>query len=217
MAPTPHPIFMTARQFTLGFALCALSSAHAGTTDIYRTYDASSKVHTYSDHPINRTSQLFAVFDGKQLWPRSGAGPVSVAELIARRSELEPMVQRVASANGVHVALLKAVIEVESGFNAKALSPKGAIGLMQVMPTTAARYGQYDLYSPEENLNVGAHYLHDLLAMFDGNVRLAVAAYNAGENAVIHSGRKVPAYPETMRYVPMVLERYNQFQAHPAR
>jgi len=125
------------------------------------------------------------------------------------------LVQRIASAHGVHAALLKAVIEVESGFNARALSPKGAMGLMQLMPATAARYGRFNLYTPEENLDAGAHYLHDLLAMFDGNVRLAVAAYNAGENAVIRSGRKVPAYAETQRYVPMVLERYNRFQAHP--
>jgi soluble lytic murein transglycosylase-like protein len=115
--------------------------------------------------------------------------------------------------HGVHPALLKAVIEVESGFNAQARSPKGAIGLMQVMPATAARYGEFDLYSPEQNIDVGTRYLRDLLAMFKGNVRLAVAAYNAGENAVIRNGRQVPAYPETQRYVPMVLERYNRFQA----
>jgi soluble lytic murein transglycosylase-like protein len=211
-----HPIFL-AFNAALAIALCSAATAQAASTDIYRSYESNSKTHTYSDHPVNRSSQIFAVFDGYQLWPRSGGGPVSTAELIARRTELEPLVQRVAISHGIHAALLKAVIEVESGFNARALSPKGAIGLMQLMPTTAARYGQFDLYSPEENLDAGAHYLHDLLVMFNGDVRLAVAAYNAGENAVIHSGWKVPAYPETMRYVPMVLERYNQFQVHPAR
>jgi soluble lytic murein transglycosylase-like protein len=157
---------------------------------------------------------LFAVFDGHRLWPRSGTGPVSLPQLAARRSALEPLVQRIASLHGVQAALLKAVIEVESGFNAQARSPKGAIGLMQVMPATAARYGDFDLYSPEQNLDVGTRYLRDLLAMFNGNVQLAVAAYNAGENAVLRSGRRVPAYPETQRYVPMVLERYNRFQSH---
>ncbi|HSY29392.1 MAG TPA: lytic transglycosylase domain-containing protein [Burkholderiaceae bacterium] len=212
-----HQVFFAARHAALAAALCSVAIAQAASTDIYRSYDSGSKTHTYSDHPVNRSSQIFAVFDGYQLWPRSGGGPVSTAELIARRTELEPLVQRIAISHGIHAALLKAVIEVESGFNARALSPKGAIGLMQLMPTTAARYGQFDLYSPEENLDAGARYLHDLLAMFNGDVRLAVAAYNAGENAVIHSGWKVPAYPETMRYVPMVLERYNQFQVHPAR
>ena len=199
----------------LAHALSAATPTHAATTDIYSTYDAGNSTRTYSDHPINRNSRIIAVFDGRQLWPRSGGAPVTTAELIARRTELEPLVQRIASAHGVHAALLKAVIEVESGFNARALSPKGAMGLMQLMPATAARYGRFNLYTPEENLDAGAHYLHDLLAMFDGNVRLAVAAYNAGENAVIRSGRKVPAYAETQRYVPMVLERYNRFQAQP--
>jgi soluble lytic murein transglycosylase-like protein len=131
----------------------------------------------------------------------------------ARRKSIEPIVQRIAQSHGVNAALLSAIIEVESGFNANALSPKGAVGLMQVMPATAARYGRFNLYSPEQNVDVGARYLRDLLAMFDGNVRLAVAAYNAGENAVIRHGRRVPPYQETIKYVPMVLERYDRFRA----
>lgn len=204
-----------AQLIMLGIALCAAGIARAEGTDIYRSYDASGRP-TYSDHPLNKTSQLFAVFDGHQLWPRAGTGPVSLPQLAARRNALEPLVQRIAKIHGIHAALLKAVIEVESGFNARAVSPKGAIGLMQVMPATAARYGQFDLYSPEQNVDVGARYLRDLLAMFNGNVRLAVAAYNAGENAVLRHGRRVPPYQETLRYVPMVLERYNRFQARPA-
>jgi soluble lytic murein transglycosylase-like protein len=199
----------------LNLALCLAGLAQAEDTTIYRSYDASGRVPTYSDRPLNRSSHIVAVFDGNRLWPRAGTGPVSTMQLTARRNALEPLVQRVASTYGVHVALLKAVIEVESGFDALARSSKGAIGLMQVMPETAARYGQFNLYSPEQNIDVGARYLRDLLAMFGGNVRLAVAAYNAGENAVIRSGRRVPAYPETLRYVPMVLERYNRFQSHP--
>ena len=206
-----------ARQFMLGLALCAAAMAQAEEGGIYRSYDASGKVPTYSDRPINRTSQVFAVFDGNLLWPRSGTGPVSSRQRAVRRDALEPLVQRIAKLQGVHAALLKAVIEVESGFNARARSPKGAIGLMQVMPATAARYGQFNLYAPEQNVEVGARYLRDLLRMFDGDVRLAVAAYNAGENAVIRHGRRVPAYPETLKYVPMVLDRYNRFQSHPIR
>jgi len=85
-----------------------------------------------------------------------------------------------------------------------------------VMPATAARYGQYDLHSPEGNLAVGARYLHDLIVMFKGDVRLAVAAYNAGENAVLRNGGRIPPYAETQAYVPMVMDRYNRFQAHPS-
>ncbi len=206
----------TARQFMVAVALCATGVAPAEETKIYRSYDASGKVPTYSDRPINRTSQVFAVFDGSRLWPRSGTGPVSLPQLAARRNALEPLVQRIASTHGIQAALLKAIIEVESGFNAQALSPKGAVGLMQVMPATAARYGHFNLYSPEQNVDVGARYLRDLLGMFGGDVRLAVAAYNAGENAVIRHGRRVPPYQETIKYVPMVLERYHRFQARPA-
>lgn len=150
------------------------------------------------------------------LWPRAGTGPISLSQLSARRSAFEQLVHRVAQQHGVHAALLQAVIEVESGFNARARSPKGAIGLMQVMPATAARYGNFDLYSPEQNVDVGARYLRDLLAMFNGDVRLAVAAYNAGEHAVLRNGRRVPPYAETMRYVPMVMERYRRFQGQAA-
>lgn len=215
MNPTLGGGSTAVRRCMLGVALCAAGMVQAEGTAIYRSYNSSGKVPTFSDRPINRTSQIFAVFDGTLLWPRAGTGPVSTRQLAARRDALEPLVQRIATLHGVHAALLKAVIEVESGFNARARSPKGAIGLMQVMPTTAARYGQFDLYSPEQNVDVGARYLSDLLVMFGGDVRLAVAAYNAGENAVIRSGRRVPAYPETLRYVPMVLERYDRFQSHP--
>jgi soluble lytic murein transglycosylase-like protein len=197
--------------------LCALSCASAAAladdARIYRSYDPVSKAPIFSDRPLNRTSHVFAVFDGHRLWPRSGGGPVTVAQLAARRAEFEPLLQRIARSQGVSAALLAAVIEVESGFNARALSPKGAIGLMQVKPETAARYGSYDLYSPEQNVEVGARYLRDLLAMFNNDMRLAVAAYNAGENAVIRHGRRIPPYAETVRYVPMVMERYNRFQA----
>ncbi|WP_334190816.1 lytic transglycosylase domain-containing protein [Noviherbaspirillum sp.] len=202
------------RHILSGVALCATVIAQAEEIKIYRSYDASGRIPTYSDRPLNRTSQEFARFDGNRLWPRAGTGPVSLPQLTARRSALDPLVLRIAAAHGLQPALLKAIIEVESGFNARALSPKGAVGLMQVMPATAARYGHFDLYSPEQNVDVGARYLRDLLGMFGGDVRLAVAAYNAGENAVIRHGRKVPPYSETIKYVPMVLERYKKFQGH---
>lgn len=196
----------------LGAGLCAAVTTQADDTKIYKSYDTAGRP-VFSDRPLNRSSQVYAMFDGTHLWPRAGTGPVSLPQLSVRRKSIEPIVQRIAQSHGVHAALLKAIIEVESGFNANALSPKGAVGLMQVMPATAARYGRFDLYSPEQNVDVGARYLRDLLAMFDGNVRLAVAAYNAGENAVIRHGRRVPPYQETIKYVPMVLERFDRFRA----
>src|SRR4051812_47006365 len=99
----------TMQLIVLGIALCAAVMAHAGGSEIYRSYDASGRP-TYSDRPINKASQLFAMYDGHQLWPRAGTGPVSLPQLTARRNALEPLVQRVAKMHGVHAALLKAVI-----------------------------------------------------------------------------------------------------------
>ena len=110
--------------------------------------------------------------------------------------------------------LVHAVIATESGYNARALSPKGAIGLMQLMPETAKRYRVTDLYQPEGNIRAGTRYLSDLLSMFGGDISLALAAYNAGENAVLRYGRKIPPFAETQDYVPRVLRKYEELK-HP--
>jgi soluble lytic murein transglycosylase-like protein len=114
---------------------------------------------------------------------------------------------------GVDAALLHAVISVESGYDQRAISRKGASGLMQLMPATAARYGIRDILDPQDNIRAGAHYLRDLLSMFDNDVELALAAYNAGEQAVIRHGRRLPPYAETRRYVPMVIAHYQRLSA----
>lgn len=119
-------------------------------------------------------------------------------------------VVRASSATGVDAALLHAVITVESGYNHNAVSPKGATGLMQLLPSTARRYGTVNLRDPGENIHAGARYLRDLLTLFDNNLELALAAYNAGENAVIRHGRRLPPYSETRRYVPLVVAHYQR-------
>lgn len=123
-----------------------------------------------------------------------------------------PEVRSAAKAAGLDVALLHAVIAVESGHNATAVSPKGARGLMQLMPATARRYGVRDLFEPAQNLRGGSAYLRDLLIMFDGNFDLALAAYNAGEGAVLRHGRQIPPYAETQHYVPRVLGIYQRLR-----
>jgi soluble lytic murein transglycosylase-like protein len=119
-------------------------------------------------------------------------------------------VLRASSDTGVDAKLLHAVISVESGYNQGAVSPKGATGLMQLLPSTARRYGTVNLLDPGENIRAGARYLRDLLGMFDNNMELALAAYNAGENAVIRHGRRLPPYAETRRYVPLVVAHYQR-------
>ncbi len=124
------------------------------------------------------------------------------------RTRLDHDIAKAAQAHRVDAALLHAVVEVESGYNAKAISPKGAMGLMQLMPATARRYGVIDALDASQNLLGGARHLRDLLDQFAGNHELALAAYNAGAGAVIAHGRKIPPYAETQRYVPAVMQRY---------
>lgn len=122
------------------------------------------------------------------------------------------IVERASRAAGVDGALVHALIFAESSYDATAVSPAGAMGLMQLMPGTARRYGVADLFDPEQNVRAGARHLRDLLEQFDGDVELAIAAYNAGPNAVIRAGNRVPPYPETRRYVPRVMGYYHRIR-----
>lgn len=125
-------------------------------------------------------------------------------------------IQNAAREAAVDQALVHAVIFVESRYNAAARSPKGAIGLMQVLPETAARYGVPNpAFSPEANLQAGTRYLSDLMQLFDNRIDLVLAAYNAGENAVLRYGQRIPPYRETQLYVPAVLAKYREWQQLP--
>ena len=104
--------------------------------------------------------------------------------------------------------LLYAIMHRESSFKRNALSPKGARGLMQLMPGTAARFGVTNIFDPQQNIEGGVKYIRILLNMFDGDVRLALAGYNAGEGAVLKYRRNVPPYRETQEYVRRISERY---------
>jgi soluble lytic murein transglycosylase-like protein len=139
---------------------------------------------------------------------------------------IKPLLRSAADANQLDMALLQAVIAAESGFDPSAVSPKGAVGLMQVMPATAQRYGvasdrggsvAVKLTDPRTNINTGARYLRDLVNLFPGQLELAVAAYNAGEGAVQKAGNKIPAYKETQNYVRSVMGLYNRLNPQSQR
>jgi soluble lytic murein transglycosylase-like protein len=120
---------------------------------------------------------------------------------------IDSLIRLAAATYHVEERLLRSVIEVESGFNPAARSERGAMGLMQLMPDTARRFGVIDAYDPVQNIDAGTRYLKSLLQMFDGDVRLALAAYNAGEDSVLRYGRRVPPFAETQAYVTAVLTR----------
>lgn len=122
--------------------------------------------------------------------------------------KLVPIIENAAKTHGVDPRLIHAVIRAESGYNERALSNKGAVGLMQLIPATAERMGVKNIYDPVENIFGGTKYLAFLLNMFNGNVELALAGYNAGENAVIRHGHRIPPFAETQAYVPKVLSFY---------
>jgi hypothetical protein len=123
------------------------------------------------------------------------------------RDGSEKLVKEAAERHRVDPALIRAVIATESNWNSGAVSRKGAVGLMQLIPTTAARYGVNDLYSPQQNVDAGVRYLKKLLERYNGNLDLALAAYNAGEGAVDRA-HGVPAFRETRHYVQKVQQAY---------
>jgi soluble lytic murein transglycosylase-like protein len=128
-----------------------------------------------------------------------------------RSRNYEELISEHSRLNGVRPDLVRAVVQVESAFNPNARSPKGAMGLMQLMPATARQYGVTDPYNPSENVRAGVRYLRGLLDRFDNNEALALAAYNAGPGAVDKYGNTVPPYRETRDYV----ERINKMSARP--
>ncbi|CAN5480883.1 hypothetical protein BH10PSE16_BH10PSE16_15890 [soil metagenome] len=131
---------------------------------------------------------------------------------------VSPLLREASTTHGIDYSLLKALIATESGFNTFAVSPKGAVGLMQLIPPTAERYGvtagkgatiEKKLTDPRINIKAGAKYLAYLINMFPGRLELALAAYNAGEGAVQRAGNRIPNYPETQNYVKTVMQLYN--------
>jgi soluble lytic murein transglycosylase-like protein len=172
--------------------------------EIYKYRGPDGSLH-FTDRPMRGGYKL--------LW-QSGTskkrGGYSLAKMRENRSRFTPLIERVAKELRLHPGLLHAMVRVESAYNPRAISRKGAQGLMQLMPGTASRYGVVDSYDPRQNLEGGARYLSDLLKEFEYDIRLALAAYNAGENAVRRYGNTIPPFPETINYVDKVLGEYER-------
>ena len=162
---------------------------------IYSWRDPSG-VLTLSDRPQNAAARVIAL-------PVSAPQIALSADQIGGRSSphYEPLIRQHARQQGLRPDLVRAVIQVESAFNPRAVSPKGAMGLMQLMPATARRFGVIDPFNPAENIRAGVSYLRQLLERYDQDEQLALAAYNAGPAAVDKYGSSIPPYKETQNYV----------------
>jgi soluble lytic murein transglycosylase-like protein len=186
--------------------------AHA---DVYAFTDQQGVLHL-SDAPVDTRYQL--VLTEPKLTPAPNVtAPAPVVSATPAQEPLQTLIHAAATKHRVEPALVQAVIQVESNFNPRALSPKGAQGLMQLMPATAQRFGVADAFDPRQNIEGGVRYLAELLALFKNDLRLVLAAYNAGENAVLQYGKQVPPYRETQEYVPKVLDIYQRNQSGGAR
>ncbi|HET8748814.1 MAG TPA: lytic transglycosylase domain-containing protein [Ramlibacter sp.] len=220
-------------------AACALALAPAAHAEIWGFVDAQGTAH-FAAEKLDARYELFfrggESFDTAEGVAAPQAEPPAAAPAPAAARVLsflqvspgfrlvQPQVREAAREHGIELALLQALIATESGFDPGAVSPKGAIGLMQVMPATAERYGvsgdarapvERKLKDPRTNLRAGARYLRDLLRMFPGRLELALAAYNAGEGAVQKAGNRIPNYPETKNYVRTVMQLYAMLQPEP--
>ncbi|HET9578106.1 MAG TPA: lytic transglycosylase domain-containing protein [Usitatibacter sp.] len=183
--------------------------------DIYSFRDDRGVVHFTNTPDDSRYKLVRREAGSSSPSPAAAAARVFMPPEEAIR-RYTPIIDTASRTHGVEAALVHAVISAESGYNAAAVSRAGARGIMQLMPDTAKRYGVQNIMDPIENISAGVHYLRDLLMMFNGNLELAIAAYNAGENAVIRYGNKVPPYAETLQYVPKVLGFYRKFHTRPS-
>jgi len=170
--------------------------------DLFKKIDQHGRVY-FTDRPEGRGYRLI------MRTPKKGS--VAYNKFVENRRLLSPMIRRYASQLKVDPALALAVVHAESFYDKDAISRAGAVGLMQLMPKTAEYYGVQNRYDAAQNVRGGVRYLRHLLELFKFDIKLTLAAYNAGESAVAKYGNKIPPYPETQRYVTKVVSYYQEY------
>jgi soluble lytic murein transglycosylase-like protein len=197
-------------RLTVLIALSLIAPSVWANAKIYTYMDAQGQRH-YTDVPDNNRYRLLALSPQD----RTASGDRYDFQLLAKATQFDAIIEHAAVSSAVEPNLLRAVIVVESGFNSIAVSKRGAVGLMQLMPATASRYGVLNPYDARQNVHGGARYLKFLIDRFGHDIRLALAAYNAGEEAVDRNGGQIPPFSETMAYVPRVLKIYKMLTEQP--
>ena len=188
-------------------ALALYAAAPGALADIYKYVDKYGHV-TLTDTPVNANyRRLVKTWKG---WEESKSR-IALQDFDKNRRKHTSAIDHVARYYGLPTSLVHAVVAAESAYDANAVSRTGAVGLMQLMPETARRYGVGNRRNPTDNLNGGAHYLRDLLREFNNNLKLALAAYNAGENTVKRYGNRIPPFEETREYIAKVISYYREY------
>ena len=189
-------------------ALVLAATAPSARADVWKFVDRNGVVHL-SDRPMGPGSELL-VRGKKRVKSRGTSRKSRITYDAENERRFTGLIDTVSREMSLDRNLVHAVVRVESAYDPYAVSRAGAVGLMQLMPATAKRYGVRDSRNPTQNVRAGVLHLRNLIQQFN-DVVLALAAYNAGENAVIGYGYKVPPYPETQDYVRKVLAFYRQY------
>jgi soluble lytic murein transglycosylase-like protein len=190
--------------------LLLAASSRAAPSGIYAYDAADGTVHLSNIPDDDRYAPLIL----EKVDPPAGqlAPSLPAPAAAAGMADTLKLIDQAARDHRVDAALLQAVVTVESGYDPRAVSSKGAVGLMQLMPDTASRYGIADLYDPVQNLEAGARHLKYLSERFNCDLALVLAAYNAGEGAVKRHGNNIPPFRETAAYVPKVMRLYERLR-----
>jgi soluble lytic murein transglycosylase-like protein len=176
--------------------------------DIYKYVDKYGRV-TLTDEPDNSNfKKLVKTWKG---WEEAKS-QIAIKDVDKNKERHGSTIDWIAKRYGIPLPLLHAIISAESAYDTNAISRAGAVGLMQLMPETAKRYGVVNRRNPVDNVDGGARYLRDLLAMFNNDLKLTLAAYNAGEGAVKKYGNKIPPYKETRNYINKVITFYKKYR-----
>lgn len=175
-------------------------------TDIYRAELPDGTVR-YASQALDESYELYAKGEQQPAVAAADLSPLPQTIIRNTSQPLNSLIERLAQKHAVDSALVRAIIAVESNSNSNALSHKGAMGAMQLMPATAASYGVTNRADAAQNIEAGIRHLKYLLALHNGNIALALASYNAGQGAVKKHGHRIPPYQETMLYVPAVLAK----------
>lgn len=177
--------------------------------DVYRYVDKQGIV-VLTDRPKHSGyKRLVKTWKG---WVEDDNSSSKKFNWLVNQKKFDPLIRRIAKNHQLPHTLLHAVIATESSYNPNAVSRVGAVGLMQLMPETAKRYGVTNRHDPTENVKGGTRYLKHLLGLFNNNLKLALAAYNAGENAIKKYNNQIPPYKETKRYVKKVMRSYQNYR-----